>query len=530
MAAPGYTTDLAIISTCDTNTAGGTWSEPTNYTVGVAPATEQDYFINGTGCVSKNQPSTGQAGIGVLSGATINVPTDGAVFQWMIFSAPNSLATQAAGGMVSLIGSTSANYRAFYVRGSDTYQYGGWVCVPCHPSGGVGGVDATQGTPTVTQYFGMGVNCPTTAPTKGQPQGIDVIRWGRGAAILSGGDLANGYCTLSGFAAVNDTTTNRWGLIQRTDGGYLWQGLMLLGSGSNPVDFRDSNNSVTVADTRKVTAVFNTIEVRNTGSRVDMTAITIQALGTSSRGRWVTTDNATINKTNCVFTDMSTLQYQASSTLTNCTFRRCDNVIQSGALFLNCTWDSSFASMSLISNSPGNIKSCSFASDGDNHAIQITSSGSFSLYGHKYSGYVAGVGGTGSTVSTNAVIYNTSNGPVTCSILGGGDTPSVRNSGSSTTLVITGQRTFTLTGMFSGTEARIYSGSTPATFVELTGTEDVGTGGSLSYTYTYAADVSATIAIFNKSYLPLYFVYTLQNSDASVPIQQTTDRQYYNPP
>jgi len=524
MAAPGYTTDLATLTTSDTNTG---FSEPTNYTVGLTPATEADYFIQGAGCVSKNQPSTGLAGIGFTGSAPINVPVDGAVMQWMIFSAPNSLAAQSAGGMVSLIGSDSANFRVFYVRGSDTYTYGGWNCIPCHPSGGVGGVDSTVGAPTKTQYFGMGVNCPTTAPTKGQPQGIDVIRWGRCQAIMSGGDAGSGYCALSGFAAVNDATGSRWGLIQRVAGGYQWQGQMLLGSGTQPVDFRDNNSSVLVLDTRKVSAIFNTIEVQNTASRVDMTAISWQALGTGSRGRWVTTNNATINLTNCTFTDMSTFQFQASSTLTNDVFRRCDTVTQSGSTISQCTFDTSYASMSLISDVPNLVSNCTFASDGDNHAMQIVTAGSCTFVGHKFTGYIAGTAGTGSVTGTNATVYNTSGGKVTISVTSG-DVPSVRNSGSSTSEVITGQKTLTLSGLVSGSEVRIFSGSNPATAVQLAGVETSTT--TFPYTYTYTADFPVNIVIFNVSYLPIYQAYTVGSTDATLPIQQVTDRQYFNPP
>jgi len=344
---------------------------------------------------------------------------------------------------------------------------------------------------------------------------------------MSGGDLANGYATLSGCAAVNDTTANRWGLIQRIDGGYLWQGLMLLGSGSNLVDFRDSNSSVSIADTKKVSAIFNTIEVRNTGSRVDMSAITMQALGTSSRGRWVTTDNATINLTNCAFTDMSTLQFQGSSTLTNDVFRRCDSVTQSGSTINRCTFDNSYASMSLISNAPNLVTNCTFVSDGDNHAMQIVTAGSCTFAGHTFTGYIAGTAGTGSVTGTNATVYNTSGGKVTISVTSG-DVPSVRNSGSSTSEVITGQKTLTLTGLVSGSEVRIFSGSNPATATELAGIELSNT--SFAYTYTYTANFIVNIVVFNVNYLPIYQAYTVGGSDATIPIQQVTDRQYFNPP
>ena len=92
------------------------------------------------------------------------------------------------------------------------------------------------------------------------------------------------YATFNGYAAVNDAVDNRWGLIQAIAGGYLVKGLITFGYGS-VVDFRDANKSLIIQNTNKVTANFNTFEVRQETSRVDLTAITITALGTVSKGR-----------------------------------------------------------------------------------------------------------------------------------------------------------------------------------------------------------------------------------------------------
>ncbi|NIP52229.1 MAG: hypothetical protein GWO26_09665, partial [Phycisphaerae bacterium] len=134
----------------------------------------------------------------------------------------------------------------------------------------------------------------TTGVGKGEPHAVDVIRYGRCDAVFEYGDASNGYCTIAGFAAQNDSVNNRWGLIQEVPGGYLWQGLMSLGTSSNAVDFRDSNRIIFIKWCPKVTSNFNTIEVDNASSRVDMTNFQFIQLDTTtaSDGRWVTTADA----------------------------------------------------------------------------------------------------------------------------------------------------------------------------------------------------------------------------------------------
>lgn len=133
MAAPSYGTDLTTtpLSACDG--ADANWTEPTGFTVGTITLPETDYFIQNTGCLSKNQQTTGGNGAIFNSASSKTIPTDGAFFAWLIFSAPNALAAEAAGGMQMFVGSATSAFKQFYVRGSDTYPYGGWICIPVNP-------------------------------------------------------------------------------------------------------------------------------------------------------------------------------------------------------------------------------------------------------------------------------------------------------------------------------------------------------------------------------------------------------------
>jgi len=80
------------------------------------------------------------------------------------------------------------------------------------------------------------------------------------------------------------------------------------------------------------------------------------------------------------------------------------------------------------SNAPNLISDSSFTFSAG-HAITITTPGTYTFTGNKFTGY--GAGGTNS-----AAIYNNSGGAVTLNITGGGDTPTIRNgTGASTTVV-----------------------------------------------------------------------------------------------
>lgn len=93
------------------------------------------------------------------------------------------------------------------------------------------------------------------------------------------------------------------------------------------------------------------------------------------------------------------------------------------------------------------------------------------------------------------------------------------------TVTVTNPRTFTLTGLKSGSEIRIYKVSDDS---ELAGVENSST--SFAYPYTYTSDTPVYIVILHLAwkYKRLTGI-TLGNGDASVPVQQETDRVYANP-
>lgn len=203
------------------------------------------------------------------------------------------------------------------------------------------------------------------------------------------------------------------------------------------------------------------------------------------------------------------VQLRNVTTFTGMSFTACATVTQNSAPLSAC----SFKGSPISSDAPGAISGCSFTSSGTGHAITITTPGTYSFNGNTFTGY-------GAAGSTDAAIYNNSGGAVTLNIGGGGSTPTVRNgAGASTT--VNNSVTLTLTGLQSGSDIVILEAGTS------TIREQVDAHPSSSYAYAFSTGGSVDIGVLKAGFVPLYVRgFTLPASNASLPISQTTDRNY----
>ena len=346
MTVPSYTEDLTDIATGDESTGWYEFSGGSYNAQGAPAYNDADYpYIQGSYAVTQDCTKTGMGSLCYNYGTgTGGHGTDGAYFVWQNFSSPQACDNYANGGLRLVVGSSLADFKAWYVGGNNKgrYPYGGWQCFVANTSVSA---DDTQGTPgAAEQYIGAAVKV-TTGISKGEVHQVDVMRFGRGSSIFEYGELGN-YCTIAGYAAQNDNSSYRWGLIQEAPGGYLWKGRMQLGSVSNAVSFVDSNKIIFIDWTPKVTANFNTIDVINASSSISMTGfqfICLDPSTTASKGRWITTDNATVTLTSCSFTDMATFAFNTNTTASGCTWKRCGQITPAGADLSSSRIDSSTA-------------------------------------------------------------------------------------------------------------------------------------------------------------------------------------------
>lgn len=543
MAIAAYSTDLVTLTQNATNTniVEPTATTPENWTnLNAVTSAENDYYIQGGTCTS----ATIKVGVGGLmynNGAGFTIPTDGAVLCWAYFWAPGVLDTEAGGGARQMIGSSQAAFYWVTHLGSDTWTYGGWQCFAmADPSATTVN---TVGSPTATrQYTGWAYDAPTSVPARGNPYGIDAIRYGRCTIQVINGDATDygNFATIAEFNDKNttasrtgftllDTGFHRLGIFQFQDGGYKWQGRLLLGTTGTPVDFRDSNRSITVLNTKHVTANFNLIEVQNASSRVDWTGITIQALGTKSKGRFLMTNAALVNFISNTFTDMDTFEFHIDSTtsaVTSNVFRRCGQVTAGGATFSKCIFDSSTASASVLSTNLNKLTECTFISDGSNHAVELTSLGSGTMtWGNTLTGYVAGSTGspvTPTSTGNEAIFVNVASGTLTISVSAGASVPSIRSAGA-TVNVTAGQVTLQITNLISGSDIVILSAGTTTELANI----NANAGSTYNYVYTYAAGTKIDVCVYKSGYVPaITRYYELGSANASLPIKQVLDRNY----
>lgn len=520
MAAASYTTDLTDWIADNDTTA---WTELTNAAAGGAPdEVDTESALQGSNSCSQITNATTPCSLIRIMGASTNIPSGNVALVWHGHGVATALDSYANGGLrVAVCGSSAANWKAWSVGGNDVppFPYAKWVNTPIDPTVTA---DFTNGTPPTggTAIWGIGSMCQLTQPVaRGQPHIVDMIRIGRAQAIITGGDLANGYATFAGFAAVNDTQANRWGLIQSVSGGYQWKGLMSLGTESTAVDFRDSNQSIFVQDCRKVNSTFNLIEVRNAASRVDWTSITITNVAPSTnaaKGNFAQIHTNDLNIEGCTFTDMGTFSFLSTAYVNDTTFRRCGSITHGGGTFSNNFITRSTGSVLTTLANAATIENCSFVSQGTGHGIVISgAAGNFTFVGNTFSGYAASNGSTGN----EAIWVNIATGTVNITIGGGGSTPSIRTTGA-TVNVISGA-TVTFTGLPTGTDIVILTAGTSTVLAQ------VDAHGSTSYGWGYQGTPTVDVGFLKPGYVPYYIRgLTLSTSDSSIPVSLTADRNY----
>jgi hypothetical protein len=325
MATPTYATDLADIVTDMAGT--GDWTAIGGGASGLT-APEEDYFIQGSNCISKGAWSSDIKGMIYDYSGSFVVPTSGAVIIWLAYQATNSLDTLAGGGIRVVIGSSDGDFYHYNVAGSDTLVFDIWRPYVVDPN--TASSDDQDGTPSGTEAFVGGLaDIPASGPSKGSPFAVDAIRYGRCELRYTNGETAD-YANFDGAAVYAGDGIRQWGLLDKVQGVYYMQGFHSFGLSGAAVDFRDSNRVLFIRDTGKVVAAFNRLEIINSGSNVEWTNISISAQGTQSPGTFIVTAG-TFTAIGCTFVDMGTFTFLSTSEALDCIFRGCGQITAAGA-------------------------------------------------------------------------------------------------------------------------------------------------------------------------------------------------------
>lgn len=516
MTAPAYDKDLVDITTADGST-GFAEATATGWTNGGAQVQDADYpYIQGSATYNSVLQAMTKSGIAALlynNGSGITIPTDGAFLVWHLCYTTTLLDTYENGGIRVMVGSGLGDFDSWDVGGSNAGRmpFGGFQNFAVNPTVSY---DDRLGTGLGNaQYVGAAINL-TAGVSKGYPNIIDAIRYGRCEARFNYGEVGD-PATLAGFAALNDAQNARWGLIGAAPGGYTWKGLMTIGY-SVACRFEASNTMIFVEDQRKVTANFNKIEVKNSSVFI-LTNVTIQALGTASKGRYETV-SGTATLTGCAFVDMDTFVFGSSDSITDTIFRRCGQVTQGSSTIEGCLFTRSTAAKALLVNDITKVTNCEFVSTGTGHAIEgFSASGSYDISSLSFTDYASSDGSTGN----EAIHVTATAGTVTLNY--SGSAPSVKSDGA-TIVKQTSQITLTISPIITGSDIVIYEAGT-TTVIE-SSQNIAGT----SYQYIYGGDSVSDyidIGIFMAGYTPFYIRnYQLGSSSTTVPATQQVDRFY----
>jgi len=400
---------------------------------------------------------------------------------------------------------------------------------------------------TLTE-FGADVTAQSKALGGGYNVGVDIIRFGHhGLRITSGSSVDPGSFLQIVVEDRSTASLKAHGIIREyTSGIYGAQGPLTFGSQSAtfPTYFSDANVSL-VFENRNINNDKYYLKV--TGSATADTTFILRNSSITTAGPYVycnfsgsgaidyirkleLTGNAFSNLGNKI--DFANNYSSSFHIATNNTFNKCGIIEAGNVIFTdNSISNSTNKSGSLLLNSgskSNTYSNLSFAkTDGTaGHAIYITAPASYSFNNFTYDGF-------GADSSTTASVYNNSGGYVYITITGGGDNPTVRN-GVSATTELSNPKFLKLTGMVSGTEVTIVSGSDAIELfhVESIVPEGGQSYGSASYSYNYVPNTIVDILVFEVSKDPnlsSIFNYTLLSTDATIPVQQIADRIYKNP-
>ena len=503
MAITSSVLNYTLINACE---AYGDWT-------GVGAANVTDFFKEGTQCVGFELRLLGDTDIYVtgswdLTGAHLRC--------WMMTTVLNEIDTDANGG-IQFYCSDGSNTGYWYVSGSTTYP-GGWYNLVVDLSRAVD--DGIKPTMSAITTVGLRFTL-TTSAKKVQSLWIDNVYAGDG--IVFYGDDSGGYFDLDDILAIDENTSQGWGLLRKIGGVFFTTGSLINGDGSGTAASKfQPKSSILIFEDRKVNASLYSMDAVDNG-----TGTTEHLLGEAGGEGLVIsvasliqipkfdldfsdTDLTDVMLEGCKFVDAGTITLPltgANKEVINCTFESCGTFIVSTCKVENSIIINANSIGCLISSESHAFSSCTIK--GSAYGIEFDTAGTYALSNVLFD-----------TIAT-AHIHNTSGGEVI--INASGTTNCTTYTGNTT---INNTKELTFTGLIAGTEVRAYTGIDPDTSVEIGGTESSST----EYLLSHEAGGVAGYVIFHKeNYESITLYLDYPSIDGEIPIQQRFDRNYENP-
>lgn len=479
---------------------------------------EPDWYYQGSACIS-GLVKTAEVGMYYTSGNQNLASTNGT---WLAkFNQTNKNAID-GNGLQLRIGSTTAAYNYYYIYTALTYPIaGGFQIVPINPNvtGYATGVTGTPNFSTTTVWH-LRSDCSATAKT--QNLGMDAVDWMPNSSGLT---LSGTSGNFEDYVTFDEgTQNNRYGVVTTKESIMYVLGTLTIGTSNTTTTFSAIDRTLVFPDAR-VDYGFSGIklDLSNNSTDISLTNITFISRGVTGDTKdtrslfTVFNTGGTSSIISCVLTNFSLISPNIKSPITDSTLNNCGTLIQNNSYITGTVFNKFTSGTTILSDDPAKITYCDFLSDGSNHALEITTPGTYSFIGNTFTDYATISGSTG-----NEAIYNNSGGLVTINVTGG-DTPTYRN-GTSATTVVNNNITITFTGLKDLTEVRVFAAGTTT---ELAGIEDAtdGTVNNRFFTFSIAVGTHIDYRIHNLSYVIIeVYDYTAPSTSTSLPIQQQTDR------
>ena len=494
---------------------------------GSGAAIETDFKYNDVNCIAR-KGTTGERGFQYDAPSPQDL--SGGVYSTMmlklICTTPNLLDLKNTQAFSWRSGSAAGAYYQHDIHGSDTYPITrSWVLPAIDPNV-ASHRSSTVGSPALTAVDYYALIYDQSGTSKSPNQGFAAIDIGAGLTI-SGGDGVSADATWQDLIDFDwGTETNRFGYVQESDGSIIVTGKIVRGGAAT--EWTDGDKNIAFAD-GLFAAGFSGIEddLTSASTVIIESGTQFNGLGTEAGEdtrpiHEVTGSNGSAEYSACGFKNFSKFDLNSAvSFVANGTFKKSGVINQLGATITDQIISESTATSAIVVTSIANMAAVTKTSFVDNagHSIEYTGeAGTVALSGIEFSG--GGADGT-----TTADFYNNSGEAITLSIVGGGNSPTVRNgAGSSTT--ISNPLSYTITSLNQFADVTISDITDPANPVELFN-EVAGADGIV--TYPFAGSLSGTpIGVYARNTLIRNeeFDDVLPAANVSFPISQKTDNVY----
>lgn len=557
------------VTVFDTRTAYATGQEATGWaTIGggsIAQVSADPAPVEGTGCYGI-AVSTATNYLYYSSGTPVDL-TDTVVYVWVL--ANGVMDTTANGGiMIYLFDGT--NGIGYHVAGSDKAAFRhengsvGWQCLvldtaqlPTTNFTVNAGAEANLNLANITR---IGAGFKTLAKAVGGARNcfVDIIRYGNDGIVVTTTGTNTGSFEDIALEDVSSATGKAYGIIRKLGSGlYGVQGEIQFGTGSNGSTCYFEDRDATLAyedrfigagrykfviggnDTGNTKVVLgNKVGSGDSATGVRGLSVRIPSMtlngfsGDASASLIVSKSNTTRQEVliyGSTFDGFSGGVTMSRAVPSGSTHEFLGNLVTNSGQILpgntimrdvTVSGYNTSGSGALLYDALTNIKYSIFRNNLSTppsaSGIEFKEAGSFTLEGLEFN-------------NNDVDVINSSNGAVTASIVGGGTVPTVRNIGSSDTLVEANvQVTITGSGvpLFSGSEVRVYRIDNGT---EVAGTENIGDGGSFSFSTQAGTNVYIVIHAVQYEYI-LINNYSVPSADTTLPVTQVFDRNYENVP